>query len=296
MSIERKKLAQKVTWIGFFANLLLMIFKLFAGIFGRSSAMIADAIHSLSDFATDLVVVVGINISTKPQDHSHKYGHGKVETLATALIGIVLLGVGIGILYSSLFKIYNHYNGNVIQQPGMLALYAALFSIVVKEILYHYTIKVGKKINSSVVVANAWHHRSDVYSSVGTLFGIGGAIFLGQKWVVLDPIAAVIVSFFIFKIAFKISREAFLELIETSLPKDHEQEILNIASKVEGVHNPHDLKTRKIGSVIAIDLHINVKNQLNVKQSHDITVVLEEALRKKYGVETYISIHTEPLD
>ncbi|MBS4012884.1 MAG: cation transporter [Bacteroidetes bacterium] len=296
MNNERKSAAQKVTWIGFFANLLLMVFKLFAGIYGRSSAMIADAIHSLSDFATDLVVVLGINISSKPLDLTHKYGHGKVETLATAFIGIVLFGVGIGIAYSSIMKIYSHFYVSNIVQPGMLALYAALFSILVKEILFHYTIRIGKKIKSSVVLANAWHHRSDVFSSVGTLIGIAGAIFLGEKWVILDPIAALVVSFFIFKVAFKIAREAILELIETSLPKDHEQEILKIAENVAGVYLPHELRTRRIGNVIAIDLHINVKSSLNVKEAHDITVVLEDKLRHVYGEDTFISIHVEPLD
>ncbi len=296
MNNERKSAAQKVTWIGFFANLLLMVFKLFAGIIGRSSAMIADAIHSLSDFATDLVVVFGINISSKPLDRTHKYGHGKVETLATAFIGIVLFGVGAGIAYSSIIKIHSHFYAEKIVQPGMLAFYAAIFSIIIKEILFQYTIRIGKKIKSSVVLANAWHHRSDVFSSIGTLAGIGGAIFFGEKWVILDPIAALVVSFFIFKVAFKIAKEAILELIETSLPKTDEQEILQIAKAVEGVYNPHDLKTRKIGNVIAIDLHINVKGSLNVKEAHDITVVLEDNLRVVYGEETFISIHVEPLD
>lgn len=292
----RKKSAQKVTWLGFFANVILMAFKLLAGILGRSTAMIADSIHSLSDFATDLVVVGSLSVSSKPRDKNHKYGHGKVETLAAAFIGIVLFGVAIGICYSGIVKIINHLSGDLIQRPGLLALYAAVFSIVVKEFLYHYTYKVGKKINSKVVIANAWHHRSDVLSSFGTLLGIAGAIFLGEKWVILDPIAAIIVSFFIFRVAFQISREALLELIETSLPKNSESDILKIASSIKGVHNPHELKTRKIGNAVAIDLHIYVDATLNVREAHDITVELEKALLDEYGEETYISIHTEPLD
>ncbi len=296
MASYRKNKAQKVTWLGFFANLVLMIFKLLAGIFGRSSAMIADAIHSLSDFATDLVVVISIGFSAKPRDTNHKYGHGKIETLATAFVGIVLFFVGVGIVYCGAVKIIAHVKGDLLQQPGMLAFYAALFSILLKEFLYHHTLKVGKKINSKVVIANAWHHRSDVFSSFGTLVGISGAIFLGKKWVILDPLAALIVSFFIFKIAFSITRDSLLELIETSLPKKSEQEIINIASNTEGVHNPHDLKTRKIGNVIAIDMHIKVKNELNIQEAHEITVELERVLRKVYGEETIISIHPEPLE
>jgi cation diffusion facilitator family transporter len=295
MTNKRFQTAGKVIWAGFFANLLLTLFKLLAGILGRSSAMVADAIHSVSDFITDLVIVGSLKVASRPSDGNHKYGHGKIETLAAAFVGIVLFVVGGGILFSGAGKIIGHFGDNPLQRPGMIALYAAVFSIVIKEILYHYTLVWGKRTNSNVLIANAWHHRSDVYTSLGTLLGIGGAIFLGQQWVVLDPIAAVIVSFFIFKIAVHIIREALLELIETSLPDKKENEILDIAGSVEGVYGPHNLKTRKIGSNIAIDLHIYVKNNLNIKEAHDITVCLEKRLRDKYGEETHISVHTEPL-
>jgi cation diffusion facilitator family transporter len=295
MKKQRQKEANKVTWIGFFSNLFLTIFKLLAGIFGHSAAMIADAVHSISDFATDLVVVGSLKVSSKPKDGNHKYGHGKVETLATAFIGGVLLLVGLGILFSGAKSIYTHFAVAPIQRPGLIALFAAIISIIIKEILYRYTIVVGNRINSKVVVANAWHHRSDALSSIGTVVGISGAIFLGARWVILDPIAAMVVSFFILRVAFNITWESIAELVETSLPKQHENEILKLAADVEGVHNPHDLKTRKIGNDIAIDLHINVKRDLNIEQAHDITVELEKCLRQKYGEDTHISIHTEPL-
>ncbi len=287
--------ARRVIWLGFVANLILTIIKLLAGILARSSAMVADAVHSVSDFATDLVVVSSLSVASRPKDHNHKYGHGKVETLATAFVGGVLILVGLGLLYSGSMKIYSVYQGNILQQPGMGALYAAIGSIIVKEILFRYTIKVGNQTNSQAVIANAWHHRSDVYSSFGTLLGISGAIFLGQKWVILDPLAAIIVSFFIFKIAIKITRNTLLELIETSLPREHEDAIIELASKVNGVHDPHELKTRKIGNHIAIDIHIKVKNNLNIEEAHNITIDLEKTLRQAYGEETHISIHTEPL-
>jgi cation diffusion facilitator family transporter len=287
--------ARKVIWLGFVANLVLTLIKLLAGILARSSAMVADAVHSVSDFATDLVVIGSLSVASRPRDHNHKYGHGKVETLATAFVGGVLILVGLGLLYSGSMKIYSVYQGNILQQPGMGALYAAIGSIIVKEILFRYTIKVGTETNSQAVIANAWHHRSDAYSSFGTLLGISGAIFLGQKWVILDPLAAIIVSFFIFKIAIKITRDTLLELIETSLPKEHEEEIIELASGVDGVHDPHELKTRKIGNHIAIDIHIKVDNELNIEEAHNITIDLEKTLRKAYGEETHISIHTEPL-
>jgi cation diffusion facilitator family transporter len=287
--------ARKVIWLGFVANLLLTLIKLLAGILARSSAMVADAVHSVSDFATDLVVIGSLSVASRPKDHNHKYGHGKVETLATAFVGGVLILVGLGLLYSGSMKIYSVYQGNILQQPGMGALYAAIGSIIVKEILFRYTIKVGNQTNSQAVIANAWHHRSDVYSSFGTLLGISGAIFLGQKWVILDPLAAIIVSFFIFKIAIKITRNTLLELIETSLSREHEDEIIELASGVTGVHDPHELKTRKIGNNIAIDIHIKVKNNLNIEEAHNITIDLEKTLRQAYGDETHISIHTEPL-
>ncbi len=295
MSKQRFARASRVIWIGFFANIGLTLVKLLAGILGRSSAMVADAIHSISDFVTDLVIAGSLKVASKPRDGNHKYGHGKVETLATAFVGIVLFSVGVGILYSGTMNIIGHFGDSPLHRPGMVALYAAIASIVIKEILFRYTLRTGKAVNSSVVLANAWHHRSDVYSSLSTLLGISGAIFLGSQWVILDPIAAIIVSFFIFKSAFFITREALEELVETSLPVKKEKEIIGIAGTVKGVHNPHDLKTRKIGSNIAIDMHIQVQEDLNVREAHDITVKLEQCLREKYGDDTHISVHTEPL-
>ncbi len=292
---HRHQQASYATWVGFFANVVLTLFKLLAGILGRSSAMIADAVHSISDFATDLVIVGSLKVAAKPRDTNHKYGHGKVETLAAAFVGGVLMVVGIGIFYSGLSKIIGHYREAPLQSPGMIAFYAALTSVIIKEVLYRYTLVVGKRIDSMVVVANAWHHRSDVYSSFGTLLGIGGAIFLGENWVILDPLAAILVSGFILRVGFIIIRESLLELIETSLPKKKEKEIMDIVSKVQGVHNPHDLKTRKIGSNIAIELHIEVEKKLNIEQAHEITIKLERSLRENFGEETHISIHTEPL-
>ena len=173
---NREKAIYKVTWVGFFVNLALSIGKLLAGIFGRSGAMVADAVHSMSDFATDLVVLIFVKVSAKPKDECHDYGHGKYETIATIIIGLALLAVSIGIFVNSVELIGRVVGGEIIERPGLIALVAAAVSIATKEWLYWYTLAVAKRVNSPAVKANAWHHRSDAFSSIGTLIGIGGAI------------------------------------------------------------------------------------------------------------------------
>lgn len=292
---ERTHSANRVTWVGFFVNLVLTAFKLAAGIIGHSGAMIADAVHSLSDFGTDIVVLASFRLVDKPADKSHDYGHGKYETLATAIIGVALLAVGIGILWTGASKICHNLMGERLEAPGSIAFVAAIISIVVKEWLYRYTLKVGKSISSQAVIANAWHHRSDAFSSFGTMIGIGGAIALGDKWRVLDPIAALIVSFFIIKVAIEISYKSVKELTEESLDEAVETEITRIASSLHGVSDPHNLRTRRIGTDIAVDLHVRVDPEMRVSDAHAISVRIEEALREKFGKATFISIHIEPL-
>ena len=228
MKNERVKEAQRVTAVCFFVNLFLTAGKILAGIVGNSAAMLADGIHSMSDFITDLIVMVFIKISGKASDERHSYGHGKYETFATLLISVILFLVGLGVLMDSAQKIIYCLKGNILPQPGAIALWAALISIVVKEILYRYTAIVGKRINSPTVIANGWHHRSDAFSSLGTALGISGAIFLGEKWRILDPIAGIIVSFFIIKIAIKLAKPSYEELVECSLPEETCQAIFSI--------------------------------------------------------------------
>lgn len=292
----RKKRIMRVTLWGSFANFVLLVFKLIAGIVGQSSAMIADAIHSLSDFMTDIVVLLFVNISSKPKDDSHEYGHGKYETLATSLIGLVLVGVGFVLFWEGANKIYGFFFLSIpLDSPKTIALIAALLSIVVKEVLYQMTVWVGRKENSAVVVANAWHHRSDALSSIGTAIGIGGAILLGENWRVLDPLAAVIVSLFIVKVALRLVVPAVNELLEKSLPKEMEKEILDIISESPEVRNPHNLRTRRIGNNIAIEAHIRVDGQISVTQAHNITREIERKLRDKFGEATHIALHVEPI-
>lgn len=291
----REKEIYKVTIIGGVANAILVIFKFIAGMLANSAAMLADAVHSLSDFITDVVVLVFVKISNKPQDKGHDYGHGKFETLATLIIGVALMFVGVMIFYNGAIKIYGSvWLGEQLESPGMLAFWAAIVSILVKEAVYQYTARKGKKLNSQAVVANAWHHRSDALSSIGTALGIGGAIFLGEKWRILDPIAAVVVSVFIIGIAIKLFIHSLNELLEKSLPDEVENEIVAIAESFEMVKNVHDIRTRGIGNNIAIEMHVLMDGNLTLKETHDTTEAIEEKLRDKFGDKTHIAIHVEP--
>lgn len=291
---SRQKEIYKTTLLGSLANFLLVIFKFFAGIVGHSAAMIADAIHSLSDFITDIIVIVFVRISGKPQDKSHNYGHGKYETLATAIIGVILFLAGIGIFVDATKSIISFYNGKQLEAPGILALIAAFISIILKEILYRYTVRKGKKLSSKAVIANAWHHRSDALSSIGTLIGIGGAIFLGGSWRVLDPIAALIVTIFIIRVSILIIRPSIDELLEKSLPQETENKILSIIQSFPDVSSPHHLRTRHIGNNIAIEIHIRMDGAMTLKEAHDITKKMERSLKDEFGKDTHIGIHMEP--
>ena len=292
---EREKAIYQVTWAGSFVNFLLVVFKFIAGILGHSAAMIADAVHSLSDFATDIVVLIFTRISNKPQDKNHDYGHGKYETLATAIIGIVLFAVGAGICWNGLRAIQPVWQGGRLPVPGMLAFAGAIISIVSKELIYRYTIHVGRKINSNAVIANAWHHRSDAFSSIGTAMGIGGAIALGESWSVLDPMAAVIVSFFIMKVSVQLLKPCVDELTEKSLPDEIEKEICLIAENTPGVSAIHNLRTRRIGNHYAIEMHVRMDGHLTLYEAHAKASVIENKLKEKYGNETHVGIHVEPV-
>ena len=291
----RKRRIYRVTLVGFAVNLVLSLAKLAAGVFGRSGAMVADAVHSFSDLATDVVVIVFARISAKPRDDGHDYGHGKYETLATILISMALGVVGVGILVNSIGAVRSVLDGGVLPRPGLVALVAAVLSIAAKEILYRYTVREGRAIDSPSVVANAWHHRSDALSSLGTLVGIGCAYFLGDKWRIADPIAALIVAVFIFKVAFDLIRTGVGELLEKSLPEETEREILRIVTLDPAVREPHNLRTRRIGAAIAIEIHIRVDGAMTVARSHALTVGIERRLRERFGEETMNAVPVEPL-
>lgn len=293
-SEKREKEIYKVTLVGTTVNVVLMLFKFVAGLVGHSAAMLADAVHSLSDFVTDVIVLIFVRISSKPEDKNHDYGHGKYETLATTMIGVALFVVALSIIVTGATRIAAWVGGEELEAPGKLALWAALISIVMKEAVYQYTVIRARKLKSKAVEANAWHHRSDALSSIGTAVGIGGAIFLGQRWAVLDPIASVVVGAFIVKVSFDLLKTGLGELLERSLPDDVEQEIMKLASSVEGVENPHDLRTRCIGNRYAIELHIDMDGHITLTEAHDKATEIEELLREKFGEETHVAVHVEP--
>ena len=292
--MNREKEIRKITLWGSLVNVLLTIFKIIAGILGRSAAMIADGIHSLSDLLSDIVVLVFTHISSKGKDRDHSFGHGKFETLATLIVSVILVVVGAELMSSAIRSIIGLCNGEPIPKPGFIALIAAAVSILAKEILYHFTVKVGRKTGSTVVIANAWHHRSDAFSSVGALLGIGGAMILGSHWTVLDPIVSCLISITIIVVAVKMALPSLAELLETSLPEEVEMEIVEIASAVAGVDDIHELKSRRNGISFIIDAHIAVNPEMSVVEAHDIATDVEDALRARYGQETQINIHVEP--
>lgn len=277
-------------------NVVLLVFKFVAGILGHSAAMVADAVHSLSDFVTDIIVLVFVHISGKPEDKSHDYGHGKYETLAMTIIGMALLVVAFGIVYSGMTKIVAWAGGEQLKAPGMLALWAALLSIVLKEAVYHYSMVKAHQLRSQALEANAWHHRSDALSSIGTAIGIGGAILLGQRWTVLDPVASVIVGLFIVKVAIDLLRDGIGDLMEQSLPDEVENEMLQLVASVPGVVKPHELRTRRIGNHYAIELHILMDGDISLREAHEKASEVEDLLRHQYGDETHVAVHVEPIN
>lgn len=291
---SREKEIRNVTLWGAIVNLVLTAGKIAAGSLGHSAAMVADGIHSLSDMLTDIVVVVFTHISAKGKDRRHSFGHGKFETLATLIVGVVLVAVGVEMMIKGGKSIIAVINGATIPEPGYIALIAAAVSIAVKEILYHVTARAGKKTNSPVVIANAWHHRSDALSSIGALIGIGGAIVLGDRWTVLDPLTSCFISVAIIVVAIKISLPSLAELLDTALPEDIENEIMATASSVPGVIEIHDLKTRRNGISFIIIAHIVVNPTISIVEAHDIATDVENALKAKFGGESQISIHIEP--
>ena len=292
--MTREKEIYKVTLVGSAGNAALLTFKFIAGVMGNSSAMIADAVHSLSDFVTDILVLVFVSISAKPQDTSHDYGHGKFETIASFLIGLALVAAATGIVVSGALKLWAWWGGAELESPGWIALWAAVLSIVVKELLYQYTARRGRKLDSQVMIANAWHHRSDALSSVGAAVGIGLALWLGQHWAVFDPLASVVVGLMLMKVAYELLKTSINELTESSLPAETEQEIEQIILSFGDVRQPHNLRTRRIGNRIAIEAHVRMDGQLPLAVVHERATTIERKLKERFGNNTHVTLHMEP--
>lgn len=294
--MDRTSKVTFVTLVGSVVNIVLTVFKILAGIMGRSTAMIADGIHSLSDLLSDIIVIVFVKISSKGRDKNHDYGHGKFETFATLIISLMLIVVAANLMSGGIGKIKAILGGEQVSSPGMIAFWAAVASIIFKEALYHYTIIQGKALNSPMMIANAWHHRSDAMSSIGSLIGIGGAIFLGNKFVILDPVTGCVISIFIFVMAVRMSVPAIKELLDVSLPDEVEERIEATAKTIPGVIELHELKTRREGPGIIMEGHLVLDSEISLKEAHDISKKVEESLRKEFGTETQISLHLEPED
>jgi cation diffusion facilitator family transporter len=292
---ERARQAVRITWTGIAVNTVLLTVKFAAGILGHSQAMIADAVHTCSDFATDIAVLIGIRFSRKPQDKDHTYGHGKYETLAAAVVGLALLLVGLKLGWDAIHTLFGAISGHPVGRPSPVAFWAALFSVVSKEILYRKTLRVGRQTQNESVVANAWHHRSDALSSIGTATGIGLATFLGDDWTIMDPVAAILVSVLLLKVAFMIVREQLGSLTDQSLPPEIHKDIKALALGFPDISYPHNLRTRTVGQTVVIDLHVRVNPDMRVADAHAVVSDLEEKLRDRFGADTIATIHIEPL-
>ena len=293
--MKREDEIARVTLTGSVVNLLLVGLKAVAGLVGHSAAMISDAVHSLSDFVTDIVVLVFVRVSARPQDEDHDYGHGKYETLATLFIGLALAAAAVGIVVSGAGKLARWLQGEDLPAPGKIALWAALGSIVAKEFLFQYTRIKGKHLDSRALEANAWHHRSHALSSVGTAIGIGGAILLGSRWTVLDPLASIVVGAMLVKVAWDLLGPSFGELTDSSLPADMEQEMLDLIRGVPGVEDPHNLRTRRIGNRIAAEVHIRLDGSLPLSEAHEKASEVERRFKDRFGAQSHIIVHMEPL-
>ena len=292
---NRDQRIYRVTLTGSVVNVVLLVAKFAAGILGHSAAMVADAVHSLSDFLTDLVVIAFVRLSSKPADRDHDYGHGKYETVATSIIGMALIVVAVMLGWNGVEKIIAALRGEHLESPGIIALVAALLSIVMKEWVFRITRRVARDVNSQALEANAWHHRSDALSSIGTALGIGGALLLGRQWAVLDPIAAVVVSVLIFVTAFRLLRQASGELLEESLPRETQERIVALVYEDALASDVHKLHTRRIGSIIAIEMHLRLPGHISLTEAHQHATQIERALRQEFGQGTHIMLHIEPV-
>ncbi|MBN2618214.1 MAG: cation transporter [Spirochaetales bacterium] len=286
---------KKVTLVGTAINIALSVVKLIVGFLFGSLALLADGFHSLSDLASDLVVYVGLSFAEKPDDNSHHFGHGKFETFSAFLVGLMLAIAGIVIGKDSIDIFISVYRGNELPSPRILALLIAILSVIVKEALYRYTRKAGEKINSPSIIANAWHHRSDSFSSIGVSLGIAGAIFLGGKWSILDPVAGIVVGIIIIKEALSILKLNLDQLLDVSLGSEAMLDIYNIIKDVPECSEPHNIRTRMVGKRVIISLHIRIDDNLTIKEGHTIAHRVEDKLKNHFGNDSIVTVHIEPL-
>lgn len=285
--MEDYNLGVKVSFITIIVNVVLAAIKIVAGIIGKSNAMLADGVHTLSDVLTTIVVIFGLKISSKEADKEHPYGHEKYEPIFAKLLSVMLALTGTYIGYSSIKVLIS---GNI-KTPGVIALVAAVVSILVKEGMYWYTVKAARKIKSLSLEADAWHHRSDAFSSIGTFIGILGA----RKGIkVLDPIAGIVVSLFVIKVGFDLYIRATKELVDQSAGDEIEKNILEIVKSVEGVDSIKTLKTRIFGNKLYVDIEITVDGNLTVEEGHNIAEMVHDKLEGTMDEVKHCMVHVEP--
>jgi cation diffusion facilitator family transporter len=286
---ESLRAGLRVTWVGLASNVFLVVFKLWAGLASGSQALVADGVHSLTDLFSDVVVLLGLKWGRAGEDADHPYGHARIETISGMIIGLVLIAVGLGIAYNAFETIYSHR----VARPGLFAIWAAAVSVVVKEALYWYTVTVGKRIKSVAVIANAWHHRTDAFSSIAVLIGVG-ATYINRAWHLADSIAALVVIFFVLRVGGKLVWSAFKELADTAPDRALLAKITEAAYRIEGVRQVHDLRARHSGSQIFVEIHIVVDPDLTVREGHAIAKQVKRTLLEDFRDVTRVITHVDP--
>lgn len=283
-----------ITLIGAAVNIMLAVGKIVGGIIAFSTALIADGVHSLSDLTTDAIVVLGVKAARRPPDENHTFGHWRYETISALFVGLFLVAAGVTIGWQGFERIRYVLGGGAVPPPRRLAVLIAAISILSKEILFRATRRVGQKRESTAIVANAWHHRSDALSSVASFFGISGAIIFGDRWVMLDPLTAIIVAALIVFVGVRTGIEALREMSDYSLTEDECNDLLKIVADVPGVSDPHNLKTRRLGPIVAIEIHFRVRGAMTVRDGHVRATEVERRIRERFGPETRVITHVEP--
>lgn len=288
--MNEKKILRQVTSVGIAGNIILVVFKLYAGIAGKSEAMISDAVHSLSDIFATCVAFIGVRISKKAPDNSHPYGHDRFECLASLILGVILLGTGIGIGITGVRTIIDGNYSNI-EAPGVIALIAAVVSIVVKEGMFWYTRYFARKLNSSAFMADAWHHRSDALSSIGSLAGIA---FSRMGYPVMDAVACVIICLFILKVGFDIMRDAVSKMLDTSCGEEWDAAMTDFILSQAGVEAVDMLQSRKFGDKIYLDVEISVNGEQSLREAHRIAEKVHDVVENEHPEIKHIMIHENP--
>ncbi|MCL2743580.1 MAG: cation diffusion facilitator family transporter [Planctomycetaceae bacterium] len=288
---------RRITWVGFWVNLILSGLKLFAGIVGNSSVLIADAVHTLSDLVTDVVILVGSRFWDRPADEDHPYGHAKIETMVTFFIGLVLVLVAFGLFYDAVMTIFEMLGDKEFPSPTWLPLVVAVIGIIVKEYVYRITVKVGMNLKSSALIANAWHHRSDALSSIPAAITVAACLILGDSFAFLDPVGTIVVAMMIVYAAWEIVRPTFAALLDAGASETQRNEIAEIIRSFPEVNGLHKLRTRHIGPTgLAVDVHIQVAPGMSLRETHALSHRIQERLLESDKDILDVFVHVEPYE